>query len=796
MPIQDERALSPLLKAAISAGAEVAVRLHITRGDNLNARDDNGLTPLMIAVVRNRASICKLLLDAGVDVQLLDPAGRDAISIGMAVGAHAAVSVIEAALAMECGAPNQQAQPPIDQGDSTDTQRASDLVDGVSSPNWQGGRAEPAVFDVSAAFDLTPWIAEEDKTPPENDQALADAAATIDRTIADHVPRDFSEEWDDFETFLPERAAPLLQSEEAENRAALIRLLLQAIREGSVTGKSVEELSVTSGFTKNGASEFRLRLVISDLGAEIDERTDEYSPFESIDLATDADFSPAEDDAITEAMAFLDDLKAHRNEPLRLYIQEAQREHLVPAENVDSLAKAMEEGLERAFDALALWSSGIKRLLVAADMVKSGERPLSWLLSGSKEEAMSEDASPDDSVLDNLDVSMEDSGDTIDGDDVPRSGEAVTPDQEEARFFERLAALQTMLSSSRDASDYQVVSRDILTSLRISRSFLVELSDTASEEDSEAAKCFFVAIRDYRLARDQLARANLRLVISIAKRYMRSGLPLDDLIQEGNIGLLKAVDKFDWRRGFKFSTMATWWIRQRISRSIADSGRTIRLPVHVYEKAQKIIRDAESMEMVMARHPSCAEIAERVSMPARRVELILQAMIEPLPLDEVDADEFVDDAGDPFDYVVADQLRQALDRMLAELGERPERIVRLRFGLGVVDALTLEEIGSDYGVTRERIRQIEAKAMRRLQHPKRLAELRHWLYDNSSSHDTLASESETSEQDDDGSKSNASKNNSRDGTTTDNMIETGGKEGPQQRLHDCAKSLPKPRSTA
>jgi RNA polymerase primary sigma factor len=226
-----------------------------------------------------------------------------------------------------------------------------------------------------------------------------------------------------------------------------------------------------------------------------------------------------------------------------------------------------------------------------------------------------------------------------------------------------------------------------------------------------------------------MAGANLRLVLSHAKRYLFSGIPMDDLIQEGNIGLLRAVDKFDWRRGYKFSTMATWWIRQQISRSVADAALAIRLPAHFRDDVYLIERAGKDLEKELGKPPSIERLASRLDMKPAKVAMLLRAVSTPLSID--DLEEELASAGstapDPFDALDASQLGDALAKALDGLDSKPAKVVRLRFGIGGAEPCTLEEVGQLFEVTRERIRQIEAKAMRRLMHPTRADALRPWL---------------------------------------------------------------------
>ena len=257
--------------------------------------------------------------------------------------------------------------------------------------------------------------------------------------------------------------------------------------------------------------------------------------------------------------------------------------------------------------------------------------------------------------------------------------------------------------------------------------------NTVSSEEYEALLDRVEAASE---AKDKLVNANLRLVVSIAKRYLSRGLQFLDLIQEGNMGLMKAVDKFDHRRGYKFSTYATWWIRQAITRAVADQARTIRIPVHMVETINKLVRVQRQLVQELSREPSPEEVAEKMGISVEKVQQIQRIAQEPISLEAPVGEEedsslgdFISDphALDPYEYTAKMKLREELDSVLATLTEREERVLRLRFGLIDGRQRTLEEVGKEFNVTRERIRQIEAKALRKLKHPSRSRKLKDFM---------------------------------------------------------------------
>ena len=587
-------------------------------------------------------------------------------------------------------------------------------------------------------FDLGSWEAEEDQTPPEDDPALVGAATALQAAITEHQPIDNSADWDDFDTYLPDAAAQLPRGDDTEALEQLRLVFLRAIREGSIPHSAIEDLTRSDDGEPDPDAVALLGMIVNDLGAETDERFEYSAPHESFEVFVAPDEKPGEEDAIADAMAFVDELAARRNEPLRLYQRELQREALLTAEAEVALGQAMEGGIEKALDALAAWPTGVVATLEAARLVAKGSKPLRSISSGPQVEPQ-EVGGDAERIADmdagaEMDAELEPAaadGEPASGDDEADSQfglDAKASTDEFAEFCATAELLSDMpVGASQDAPEWEPC-RGALASMGLTRGFLMELADAGLAGEPDSAAAFSQAMGAYRRARDRMAVANLKLVYSIAKKYLFSGEPLDDLLQEGNIGLIKAVDRYDWRRGFKFSTYATWWIRQQVGRFVADKGKTIRIPVHVYEKTQRIAQAARAFELRHGHAPTLEEIAAQVELPVRKVEALSRLGLEPLSLDELPdidgliavhaKDQFA--SRDPMECVEVIQLGESIDYFLSTLKLKEENVLRMRFGLGIQESMTLEEVGARLDVTRERIRQIEAKALRRLRHPARL----------------------------------------------------------------------------
>ncbi|RIX47564.1 MAG: sigma-70 family RNA polymerase sigma factor [Rhodocyclales bacterium GT-UBC] len=741
--------MSPLMRMAVIAGVETAVRLHIRRGDNLDARDGGGATPLMLAAGRKKKGVVVLLLSAGADPLLTDPSGLDAIGHAERSGATECADLIRAALAsvpvncpsakaegktvgstgpddrppegtyfsqngletvgglvsaaaVECGETGALARkilsfPEASSGHTADEspETMQRVEEADLNVNTESGPTTVGVADLSGldGLDDEPcfggWEPEEESAPPEGNTAVADEVRAVHEAIGRHKAVDSDEDWGDVVAFLPERALPLVR-EDGEG-PGVRSLLLRALREGSIPESSLVEVCREADGSQNKEAERLLAFVLGDLGASIDERDESdgapYEPGETF----------AEEPVLSEAMAYAEDLASGRNESLRLYLR-GFKGGLLEAEEELALGRAMEEAGEAALDALAGWPAGITAIVDAGRRVACGEADVESFSSG-----------PEPSENGGLAPQVSE----FDSDD-----DALELDRESLAFVAAVGEIEA-------SAGKKVRLRAALAAANLSRGFLLELAKDAGGQG--AGLDFAAAVTRQAAARERMILSNLRLAFSLAKKYMRSGEPLEDLVQEGNIGLMKAVERYDWRKGFRFSTYATWWIRQQISRAIADKSRTIRIPVHMHETVRRTERERDEFEARAGRPEKLEETARRMGLPVWKTRRILKLSEGTASLDEPDAETGLPvcdglpgpESGDPCLRVEAASLRSTLMGMIGELKEREGEVITLRFGLGDEDPMTLEEVGQRFDVTRERIRQIEAKAIGRLSHSTR-----------------------------------------------------------------------------
>lgn len=550
-----------------------------------------------------------------------------------------------------------------------------------------GSDSNVVVFDddkLDASFG-DDWEAEEEVSAPKGDETVAEAARQVHEAIGRHKVVDRDEDWGDVDLHLPVRAAPLVRD---EGGGAVRDLLLAALREGMVLEDRLIDVCASADGSRNEEAERLFAIVAGELGAAVVEWTGSDEP-----LLAEPTFE--EERLLSEAVEFAEDLGSGRNDPFRFYAKGIRGELLVAEEEI-ALSREMEEAGRAALSALAAWPDGLSAVFDAAARVARGEADAESFCAGP------EPSSDEEPVVPPIGT-----GDDEDDD--------AKLDELASFFVNAVAAVEAVRGDARRVME-------ALGDARLARGFLMELAGKAGRE--QAGRDFVEALDRQAAARERMILCNLRLALSIAKKHLWSGMLLDDLVQEANIGLMKAVERYDWRRGFRFSTYATWWIRQQVSRSIADTGRVVRAPVHVQETARKVLRERETIEARLGRPETESETARRIGMPLAKTRMLLAMFEDVASLDEVEPDSglsridgLVDDtASNPADVAERASLRGTLLGMLEDLDERSREVILLRFGLMDDDAMTLEEVGQHFGVTRERVRQIESKTMRRLSH--------------------------------------------------------------------------------
>ena len=706
--------------------------MHLRSGTDLDATDTQGRSALILAASRGHLDVCNLLLEAGADLTTRDNAGNDALAVARSLGEAGVVELLCSAgtptAEHEYGDRNSDCRRPnewTENGTCLNPTRTDTKVNEASAAYLvaelgESISANGRVFGEHAftesrqddfdEFDLSGWQEEIETEPPPDDLSCADEAATLQQTVSRHSPVDTDETWDDVEIDLPElehlgqRRSRLA----TETRMAVRMLVLEALRNGRVDDNRIRSALAEDDEledTKRTEIETNLPLVLGDAGVVVD---DEPVVTDTVVEITDED----EDrfgDVATEAIEFLGRLQSSDADPLAPYLRSLPAD-LLTRDDETALGMAIEAGMREVLATISGSPAVASRLLSDVRSVMQGNIPARTLFDTINAQEDSDETPSDD---------------TADGhDNEQETAAASIPDTLSAH----LQAI-VELCQRREVDPAALAARLFDTGLSAEYR---ETLQCIAEQDSaceHAPKRIKAGLAKAKRAKRRFVETNLKLVIWVAKKH--GGLPLADRIQTGNMGLMRAVDRFDYRRGAKFSTYAVWWIRQQVTRAIADTARIIRLPVHVTESLRKVEKARALVYARDGRDTDVDRIALLADLPPDRVRKMLAVPEDPLPIDAPGIVEDVcaiadDGTPSPEEMAMFAQMQMRLREQVDRLAPREAIIIRRRFGIDC-DEHTLEEVGKEFGVTRERIRQIEAKALRKLRRPERTERLRDFL---------------------------------------------------------------------
>lgn len=697
-----EPKLGALFRLAIRSGALDAVSLHLARGESVNGRDGAGLTALMLAAVHGQSGVCRKLVEAGADHLLKGPDGFTALELASSNG-HAAVVTFLAGLNSAVSLPSLGLEPGVPVPDAG--QQACEPVLNVPVvPVVDGQSATTTVTTVRTALgtpyapnqfvddgsldDTNGWVPDEAVVAPGHDAGCAMAASHAQHLLSTHRRASTDTDWSDIEFALPEvsiKQAAIANSE----MVAIEELIGTGLCAGIVASDDVWRALEADAGTEVERARDVLQHVMDDIGIMVEQG----SPALSGGIGADPDELRAAVEAFQEQLA-------EPVDPAAFQVSGARRFDLIKREDEERIGRRMDAALGALTRALAAFPE------------------CDWLQIFPEKALITEigaTSGDDDSESDGEKESDEDS----DGSDPDTSDEQID--------------FRTYVSRVRNGLDEY--GRDAAVP-RPRPHELTKLLHIAHQTSSPRNGAVSEPVAAYEKARDQLVQANLRLAVHIAYGYRGRGLPLEDLIQDGNLGLMRAAEKFDFRRGFKFSTYATAWVKQSITRGLADCARLIRLPVHVVEKVNLFHRTRRELSRGRDIDAGIDEVAEQLSMSLDAARRLLGFDRQVYALEECGTDSapvtpnalsIVDDSADPLQAVIDRNLSAAIGSILADFNPREGKVLLLRFGLDGIDPMTLDEVGQLFNVTRERIRQVEAKALRKLRHPSRSEMLLHFI---------------------------------------------------------------------
>jgi RNA polymerase primary sigma factor len=669
--------LHPLLKLAATWGDVNAVRCQLARGSAIDAVDNRGRTPLLIALDRGHQDLCMALLELGANASIVDIDGRTVAEVALLTGCRNVMSALEKRIKS--------------QATSEDLEHADGLV-----------------YEMDLSLDPVNWEHEAETRLPPHDDSLTYQAAVAQVLIQKHEITDERESWDETDISLPElkRAATATRLLRLDQRESVRLFLRSSLNNGRVSDPAIKSLLVDLDEQTAESLENHLRLVLEQMSVVVFDDDESYS----IDHQ---EFRDSTED-LEDAMTFLDDLSSSRNDPATAYSRDVQRCRLLIKKDEQDFGKNRQHKLDLISDLVASTPSIAEVMVILLDDISKGVAPqtgLSWLSS--------DDPTEQDPDAESVDANSKGTG-------VHQAVDTLL-NLRIKKFFLHLSR------NSFDSERGRYELKSALSSLEPSPLFFATLTRYLSDRDKIPEEVVVIKryLHDIIFITNNFVHSNLRLVLFISRKYVGRGIDYMDLVQEGNLGLIRAAEKFDHRKGFKFSTYATWWIRQAITRAIADQARAVRIPVHMIERINKI-------ELWENRNPFAEKSSRRVEKIAQALDMTEQevykaqrAMPNALSVDDLPEIKtellLLPDLGEgPINRIAERDIARIVLASLKSLDSRSANILKLRFGLAGCKSCTLEEIGKRYDLTRERIRQIEAKALKKLRHPSRataLAEL-------------------------------------------------------------------------
>jgi RNA polymerase primary sigma factor len=691
---------------AVLKGTEKAVIDHLQRGQDVNARDSQGRSPLMLAASKGRLAICRVLIEKGADPCLMDNEGKNAFVIAGESHQAEVEDVLRACMTL---VPEERV--------------ATEEVHGLGD-----ALRDPPEDTLDQEYDLSAWEEEHDSAPPLADPSCLEQASEIQQHIAHYTPIDTDEDWSDIDVYFPEyllahqRRSQFLDAETLE---AIRTLILAGLRNGMVSTDQLSALLPEESDEEDETSvtiQSTLRLVLGDIGVLVDDVPD---GLDMSDLPSDS-AGDHDDRLVDEVLDFFTSILIQGDDLQMQYFHDIAPKKLLSGEQEKKLGAAIAEGMEDIFSAIARCPAAVAAVVASGQRIVRGEVPFESMLD--TREMTGQEAGR---VAEETDNQSTDDPEGVQGETEITTSAAPLEFVSRMRVLRRLYTLLSQADSGAEAVELCDAIKQELASLSLSSIFMEQLRAIVEREPSieiDARELLASGMEKVSKAKRTLTEANLRLVVWIAQKHR--GLPFLDMIQEGNIGLMKAVDRFDYRRGNKFSTYATWWIRQSIWRAIDGKSRTIRLPGHVIEPVTKVRRCAQDLEDRTGRPPEAHEIAKTLGMSAQKATELLRIPEEPVSIDTACDDRLpvVDQLPDmtspsPEEALHRESLRSLVRKLLEDLPTREASVIRMRFGIDCDDEHTLEEISHVLGVSRERVRQIEKEIFTKLRRPERLRQL-------------------------------------------------------------------------